>query len=201
MPFISTVPEENAEGDVAAMYARAKTAYGFVPNLVKAFSHRAGVMSGWNELLNSIKSNMDVRRYELATLAAAKELRSSYCMLAHASVLLRGGHFDAEQIQAIVDAREKSPLSEAERAMMRFAAKIAKDAASVARGDIETLRSHGFSDAEIFDVAAAAAVRCFFSKLLDALGVQADTAYNEMGTELRSALVVGRPIEDASEPR
>jgi uncharacterized peroxidase-related enzyme len=196
MSFVSTIPEENAEGDVASMYARAKSAYGYVPNMVKAFSHRPGVMNGWNELLTSIKSNMDVRRYELATLAAAKELRSSYCMLAHASVLLRGGHFDAGQLHSIVGEEEKSPISEGEKAMMRFAAKVARDAASIERDDLESLRNHGFSDAEIFDVAAAAAVRCFFSKLVDALGVQPDPAYNELDPELRSALVVGRPIAE-----
>jgi hypothetical protein len=38
--------------------------------------------------MGSISANMDHRRYELATLAAARRLRSSYCMLAHGSVVL-----------------------------------------------------------------------------------------------------------------
>ena len=43
---------------------------------------------------------------------------------------------------------------------------------------MQGLRDHGFTDAEIFDIAAAAAARCFFSKLLDALGAEADGAYD-----------------------
>jgi hypothetical protein len=44
------------------------------------------------------------------------------------------------------------------------------------------------------DVILAAAVRCFFSKTLDALGVQPDSSYGELAPGLREALVVGRPI-------
>jgi hypothetical protein len=46
------------------------------------------------------------------------------------------------------------------------------------------------------DVVLAAAARCFFSTALDALGVRADPAYRELDSELREALVVGRPIAE-----
>ncbi len=44
------------------------------------------------------------------------------------------------------------------------------------------------------DVILAAAGRCFFSKTLDALGVQPDASYRDLEPALREALVVGRPI-------
>lgn len=50
---------------------------------------------------------------------------------------------------------------------------------------------------EIFDVAATAAARCFFSKLLDALGAQADSSFNELDPTLRAVLTVGRPVSAA----
>ena len=40
----------------------------------------------------------------------------------------------------------------------------------------------------------AAALRCFFSKTLDGLGVQADAKYSGLEPGLRDALTVGRPI-------
>jgi hypothetical protein len=42
----------------------------------------------------------------------------------------------------------------------------------------------------------AAAARCFFSKTLDALGVQPDAEYATLAPELRETLVTGRPIDD-----
>jgi hypothetical protein len=77
MSFIRTVPEDLAEGDTASMYSRAKGGFGYLPNMVAVFSHRPEVMGAWNELISCIKNNMDVCRYELVTIAAAKELRSS----------------------------------------------------------------------------------------------------------------------------
>jgi alkylhydroperoxidase family enzyme len=41
----------------------------------------------WQQLNGAIKAGMDLRRYELATLAAARRLRSSYCCLAHGKIL------------------------------------------------------------------------------------------------------------------
>jgi alkylhydroperoxidase family enzyme len=60
-------------------------------NYERAFAARPDVYRAWRELLTAIRANMDPRRYELATFAAAQRLRSSYCSLAHGSELLRLG--------------------------------------------------------------------------------------------------------------
>ena len=57
-------------------------------NYERAFEERPDVYAAWRELLTAVKANMDLRRYELATLAAARRLRSSYCSLAHGKVLI-----------------------------------------------------------------------------------------------------------------
>ena len=77
---------------------------------------------------------------------------------------------------------------------MRLAGKVVADATTVSAEDVGELRELGLSDAEIFDIVAAAAVRCFFSKTLDALGVQPDAEFAELQPELKDALVTGRPI-------
>ena len=81
---------------------------------------------------------------------------------------------------------------------MDFAEKIVADATSITQQDIDRLRELGLTDGEIFEVAATAAARCFYSKLLDSLGVQADAVYLDVfDPELREVLAVGRPIEGA----
>lgn len=195
MPFIETSTDEPAGEKTAEMFTRAVRAFGYLPNMVRVFGDRPEVMEAWNVLLESIKSNMDLRRYELVTIAAAKQLRSSYCMLAHGSILLRD-HFSAEELRAVVENADTSSLDATDRAVMQFAGKVVRDATSISSGDIESLRSYGLSDQEIFDVAAAAAARCFFSKMLDALGAQPDSPYNEIEPGLRKSLLVGRQIEN-----
>jgi uncharacterized peroxidase-related enzyme len=191
--FIRTIPPAEAEGPVREMYEQVRGRFGHVPNWAQAFSLRPGVMDGWVALLKSVQSSLSVRRYELATLAAARALRSSYCSLAHGSVLATRV-FDPHAVTAIMRGSPDSPLDAGERAMMAFAEKVALDADRITVADVEALRAHGYLDEEIFDVAATAAARCFFSKLLDALGVQADAAFNDLDPALRQALTVGRPL-------
>jgi uncharacterized peroxidase-related enzyme len=195
MTFIRTIPPADAEGPVREMYEEARGRFGYVPNWTQAFSLRPGVKDGWASLLRSIQSNLPVRSYELATLAAARALRSSYCSLAHGSVLA-AKVFDAAAVTAIVKNAPVSPLEPREGAMMAFVEKVVLNADRITSADIEVLRSHGYRDEEIFDLAAAAAARCFFSKLLDALGVQADSSFNDLDPTLREALTVGRPVAD-----
>jgi len=87
MAFIETIDDDVAEGELAEMYARARESEGYVPNTLLAFSQRPEVWTAWVQLKETIAGGMDARRYELATLAAARELRSSYCSLAHGRVL------------------------------------------------------------------------------------------------------------------
>ena len=193
MTFVETVPDEEATGATAEMYATDKAALGHVPNFTRAFSHRPAVYAAWRQLNGAIRGSMDLRRYELATLAAARQLRSSYCTLAHGSVLI-DKFLDADSVRAIVEDHRRAGLSEIDVAVMDLAEKVAGDASSIQQADVDRLRSLGLSDEEIADVVLAAAARCFFSKTLDALGVEPDRKYADLDPDLRDVLTVGRSI-------
>ncbi len=196
MTFIKTISEEEATGAVAEMYEADRERYGFLPNFTQAFSHRPAVYAAWRQLVGAVSGGMDSRRFELATMAAARRLRSSYCMLAHGSVLIRE-LMAPEEVQALAIDFHTAGLEPIDLAIMDFADSVAEDATSVTQEDVDRLRSFGLTDAEIADVALAAALRCFFSKTLDALGVQPDAKYGELDAELRDALTVGRAIAPA----
>ena len=197
MTFIETVPTDQATGAVAELYAQDRADHGYVWNNTRAFSQRPAVLAGWNEFLMTIRANMDLRRYELATLAAARRLRSSYCMLAHGSVML-DSFLEPDELRAIATDHRTAGLDAVEVAVMDLADKVAGDATSVTQDDVDELRALGLSDAEILDVVLAAAARCFMSKAIDAVGAQPDREYEErLDPALREALVVGRPIASA----
>ena len=162
-------------------------------NFERAFAERPRVLAAWVELNNSIKAGMDLRRYELATLAAARRLRSSYCCLAHGTVLLE--RFD-EPVLEIARDHHSANLSELDVAVMDFAERVVDDASSIGDAETQRLRDLGLTQAEIMDVVLAASARCFFSKTLDALGVLPDASYRALEPELRDALVVGRSIAE-----
>ena len=194
MTFIETISPEQASGDVARMYDADRKSNGRVPNSTRAFSLRPEVHAAWQALGETIRDGMELRRYELATLAAARRLKSSYCMLAHGSVLL-DRFLAPDALKAVATDHRTAGLDAVEVAEMDLADKVAGDATAVTQEDIDRLRSLGRADAEILDVIFAAALRCFTSKVMDAVGALPDPEYHDVEPGLREALVVGRPIE------
>jgi alkylhydroperoxidase family enzyme len=162
-------------------------------NLERAFEERPDVYAAWRDLVGAVTANMDMRRYELVTFAAAQRLRSTYCSIMHGNVLQDDL---GEDILAIAGNREDA-LDAVDLAVMDLAERVVVDATSITQDDLQRLRDLGLADAEIMDVVLAAAARCFFSKTLDALCVQADAEFQELAPELKEAFVVGRPIASA----
>jgi uncharacterized peroxidase-related enzyme len=195
MTLVETVPEAQASGDVAEMYEVDRETFGYLPNFTRAFSLRPEVYAAWRQLNAAIKANMDLRRYELATVAAARRLRSSYCTLAHGSALM-DAFFEPDAVQAVVTDYRTAGLDPVDVAVMDLADKVAHDAASVDDADMDRLRALGLADSEIVDVVLAAAARCFFSKALDGLGTEPDAKYSRLDPALRDVLTVGRPIAE-----
>lgn len=196
MAYIDTIPVQEASGAVRTMYETAQQDWGYVPDYARAFCHRPEVMACWNQLLSAITGPVDERRLELATFAAAHALGNTPCSVAHGKKL--AGIIGQEAVIALSDGADSADLTDAERAIVRFARQVARDASRVSRNDVQALKDeHGLTDAEVFDIAAIAAGRAFFTKMLDALGVDADSPMGQMPDELSRALVVGRPIGTA----
>ena len=85
-------------------------------------------------------------------------------------------------------------MSKAEAAMMEFGRAVARDASAVTAADVARLKQHGFGDGEIFDIAATASARAFWTKVIESLGVCTDEPLRAMDASLREAVAVGRPV-------
>jgi len=161
-------------------------------NMERAFETHPEAFAAWVQLNTAIKSRMDLRRYELATVGAAQRLKSSYCSLAHGKVLRDDL---GEPFADIVRDRSAAGLDETDLAVMALAEKVVDDATAISDADRQRLRDLGLSNDEIMDVVLAATARCFLSKTLDALGVLPDAFLrNDFTADELALLVVGRPI-------
>ncbi len=194
MSFIKTISEQEAAGTLREIYAAAEEQAGYIPNYARLFSHRPEVYRAWQQLVTAIRKPMSLRRYELVTLAAARALQGSYCMLAHSHTFLNSGEVDAVQLAAIAADFHQAHLEPDEVAIMEFAEKVIISSGSVTQADVDGLKSFGLTDAEILDITLAAAARSFFSKTLDALNAEPDAKYLNFDAGLRDILAVGRPF-------
>ena len=74
MAWITAPDEDDPATDPAAraLYDADREALGFVRGYTEVFAHRPAVYAAWAQLNGSIKASMDLRTYELATVAAAR---------------------------------------------------------------------------------------------------------------------------------
>jgi|1186.fasta_scaffold27330_3 uncharacterized peroxidase-related enzyme len=196
MSFLATVDDAEARGATAEMYARERERVGHLPRYARAFGARPGVYDVWRRLVGELTGTMPLRRFELVTVVAARELRSTYCTVAHGTILTQ--FIPADDLARLARGEVPEALNEQERAVVRFAAKAARAAPDITPDDVEGLRQHGLDDEEILDVVLATAARCFFSTVLDATGTLADAGFAQrVSGDLREALTVGRPLARA----
>ena len=191
--------DTSAASDDARRHQEADVAQkGYVSNYTKVFGLAPAAYDGWLALNGSVKAGMDLRRYELVTLAVARRLRSSYCSLAHGSVLA-SNFFGVEEVRRIATDHRDAGLEPIDVSIMDFAEKVATDATSITSSDVDALRGHGLDEREIFQVVLAAAVRCFFSTVLDATGTEPDAQFRaNLDPGLQRVLTVGRAIAPPS---
>jgi uncharacterized peroxidase-related enzyme len=192
--FIDVPEQAEVDESLAGWYESQRAFWGYLPNYAPAFATRPDVADAWSRLNVTVRQGMDRRRFELATIAAARALGSTYCTAAH-SKFMRDICADEATMRAIAASTSQDDLDAADRAVMRFAQMVVKDAASITADDVQGLRDVGLSDGEVADVVFAAAARAFFATVLDALGVEADAQLADtFDPGLREQMTVGRPF-------
>ena len=90
-------------------------------------------------------------------------------------------------------------MESAEVALIAFAEKITLHAYKMTQQDIDELRAQGFSDTDVLDIILATASRIFFSKVMDAVGLEPRPEWVKevkslLGERLFEVLTVGRPF-------
>jgi uncharacterized peroxidase-related enzyme len=194
--FIETVPEESATGVLAEFYQQQRNAWGFLPNFAGAFSTRPEVAVAWNGLNKSVRDGMDRRRFEIATIGAARALRSTYCTAAHTK-FLRDECGDESTVIALAEDPSGGGLGEQDRAIFRFAGHVARDPSSIQQQDIDALRELGLTDPDIADIVFAAAARSFFTRVLDGLGARLDVeTAGTFDPDILASTIVGRAVAE-----
>ncbi|MBT2547316.1 carboxymuconolactone decarboxylase family protein [Arthrobacter sp. ISL-65] len=186
MTVLRTTPESEATGLTAKIYDDDVQSLGYVTTHTKTMAVNPEAYEAFEALLGTITAAMDLRRYELVTLAAAAAIGSTHCRLAHGRKALKAIP-EAELLRIARDFRNAG-LPPAEVAMMEYAEKLSSNAAEMTKADGLRLREHGFSDKEIMDITLAAAARNYLSRSVLALGVELDRPPT-LSSELQDALL------------
>ena len=165
---------------MAAYFKLCEEKLGFVPNVLKAFAFDMAKLEAFvayrNDLMQSDSGLSKLDRELIATAVSAQN-RCFYCMTAHGAAVrhLSGDPALGEQI--VMNYRA-APLGKRKRAMLDFAVKLTAEPWTVEEEDRERLRDLGFSDRDIWDIAAVAAFYNMTNRLASATDMRPNSEYH-----------------------
>ena len=194
--FLKTLSDEEATGRVAEIYEAQKSQLGFVMEAVKCFTTRPDLLPVYTEFSQKIRSgfSLGLREWRLITLIAAKHIPSTYCSYVYSKQLI-DDLGSSEAVMTVQRDFRTAGLSDKDVEMLAYAEQITQNASAISEVDIGRLRSVGFTDQEICDIALCASFRCFVSRFFDAVGAGPESAFIDSDEEFRTTMTVGRHIE------
>ncbi len=178
VPRLEDLPE-----DLRARILAVQEKSGFVPNVFLALAHRPDewrAFFAYHDALMEKESGLTKAERELIVVATSAANDCLYCVVAHGAIARIRAKDPLIADQVAVDWR-KADLSERQKAMLEFAVKLAVRPAEVAEADFETMRAHGFSEDDIWDVGAITALFSLSNRLAHLAEMRPNDEFYLMG--------------------
>jgi uncharacterized peroxidase-related enzyme len=168
---------------MADLFKLCEEKLGFVPNVFKAFSFDMAKLEGFVGYRNSVmqgESGLSKVEQEMIATAVSTQNRCYYCVTSHGSAV-RGLSGDPILGEQIVMNYRAADLDKRQRAMLDFAVKLTVEPWTVEESDREGLRKVGFSDRDIWDIAAIAGFFNMTNRIASAIDMRPNSQYHAMG--------------------
>jgi uncharacterized peroxidase-related enzyme len=172
-------PEELTP-EMASYFAKCEEKLGFIPNVLKAYSFDMTKLSAFVAMYNDLMlapSGLSKLEREMIAVAVSAHNRCYYCLVAHGAAV-RQLSGDPPLGELMVMNYRSARLSQRERAMLDFAVKLSAEPWLVEEDDRARLRNAGFSDRDIWDIAAVAGFFNMTNRVASATDMRPNGAYH-----------------------
>ena len=157
------VPELNdLPDDIRERILAVQEKSGFVPNVFLALAHRPDefrAFFAYHDALMDKEEGLTPGEREMIVVATSGINQCIYCVVAHGAIL-RIREKNPLLADQVATNYRKADITDRQKVMLDFAAKVSLRAQDVNDADFNNLRDHGFSDEEIWDIGA---ITAFFS--------------------------------------
>lgn len=164
------------------LFAKAKAVLGFIPNVFLGYTIRPTHFAPWFSHFREVtegESTLSRAEREMISVVVSSHNHCLYCLASHGAELRHqlGDPILGDRIT--LDYR-RAGLDERTTAMLDYALKITATPVDCSEQDIQKLRTLGFSDQAIFDMAEVAAMYNFTNRLALATGMLPNREYHGM---------------------
>ena len=178
VPQLADVPE-----DIRARILAVQEKSGFVPNVFLAFAHRPAefrAFFAYHDALMEKEGGLTKAEREMIVVATSNANQCQYCVVAHGAILRIRAKNPLVADQVAVNYR-KADITLRQRAMLDFALKVSQQSYAISEADFVTLRGHGFSDEDIWDIGGISAFFGLSNRMANMAEMRANDEFYLMG--------------------
>jgi len=178
IPRLEELPE-----DIRNRIVAVQEKSGFVPNVFLVLAHRPDefrAFFAYHDALMEKDSGLTKAEREMIVVATSGANGCQYCVVAHGAILRIRAKNPLVADQVAINYL-KADITPRQRAMLDFAMTVALDAQDIVDEDFEVLREHGFSDADIWDIAAVAAFFALSNRMANFTSMRPNEEFYLMG--------------------
>ena len=178
VPKLEDLPE-----DIRARMLEVQEKAGFIPNVFLTLAHRPDefrAFFAYHDALMLRESGVSKAEKEMIVVATSGANDCLYCIVAHGAILRIYAKDPRVADQVAVDYR-KADVTERQKAMLKFALKVAIRSVELVEADYQELRAHGFSDEDIWDIGAIAAFFALSNRMASLIAMRPNDEFYMMG--------------------
>jgi len=178
------VPElEDMPEDIRNRILAVQEKSGFIPNVFLALAHRPDefrAFFAYHDALMDKPGNLTKAEREMIVVATSNVNQCQYCVIAHGAILrIRAKNpLIADQVAANY---RKADITDRQKAMLDFAMKVSQSAHLVGETDFETLKTHGFTEDDIWDIAGISAFFGMSNRLANVTSMRPNPEFYSLG--------------------
>jgi uncharacterized peroxidase-related enzyme len=178
VPPIETLPE-----DIRLRLLAVQEKFGFIPNVFLTLAFRPDefrAFFAYHDALMERDGGLTKAEREMVVVATSSANQCHYCVVAHGAILRIRAKNPQIADQIAVNYR-KADITPRQRAMLDYAMKVSQEAHLVSERDFTELAAHGFSQDDIWDIAAISAFFALSNRMANVTAMRPNDEFYLMG--------------------
>ena len=180
IPPINSLPE-----DIRSRLLAVQEKSGFIPNVFLTLAFRPDefrAFFAYHDALMEKDGGLTKAEREMIVVATSSANQCQYCVIAHGAILRIRAKNPLIADQVAVNYR-KADITPRQRAMLDFAMKVSQEAQLVSETDFAALSEHGFSEDNIWDIAAISAFFALSNRMANVTAMRPNDEFYLMGRQ------------------
>lgn len=178
IPELKDMPDDIRERIVAVQEKS-----GFIPNVFLTLAHRPDefrAFFAYHDALMEKPGNLTQAEREMIVVATSNLNQCQYCVVAHGAILRIRAKDPLIADQVAVNYR-KADITPRQKAMIDFAIQVSQQAQVIGETDLETLKSHDFTEEDAWDIAAISAFFGMSNRLANVTSMRPNDQFYSLG--------------------